>query len=86
MHHWGHLETEIICKHTEESESQYGIRITDKTTKKTIYEEPEISENRSFVEFVLDCLREEEVEPVHFSDVVEDLVSEQTLVFACICE
>lgn len=86
MQHWDHLKAEMTCTQAGEDESQYGIRITDELTGKTVYEESEISEDRSFVESILACLKEEEVEPVHIADVVEDLVSAQTLVFACIRE
>ena len=87
MQHWGHSEGELTCTQTGENDIiQYGIKITDRLTGQIIFHEEAISDDRAFVESILITLKEGEVEPVHVGDVIEDIVSEQTLVFACICE
>lgn len=56
---------------------EYGIRIS--SPEEAPFELRRISDDRTFVEKLAVVLLDPDVSPVHYNDIIEDAVSEQTM-------
>lgn len=62
---------------TEAPVLEYGIRIS--APNEPLFELRCISDDKAFVEKLAAALSDPDVSPVHYGDIIEDAVSEQTI-------
>lgn len=85
MNHITHEKSMLITTDdwTETAQNQgtpvleYGIRIS--SPEEPSFELRRISDDRTFVEKLAVLLLDPDVSPVHYADIIEDAVSEQTM-------